>query len=496
MDSLAPKTVFYSKGFPRNILSFHDIDNADLLFREFISSPRPHLLSSSTCLPWCDISPLVDWMCSDMVEFLDKDLNEATTHRSTNDFDICEHAALQALKEKESARQQQEYQRQLEEYERNRPCYSSYAEQQRLSRERHNVYENQIRDVRKQISDLRRTSFDTGRLEQDLHRLRIREEDLIEKKDSNMRILTIECPSRPAPPKPSKLDAQIQQLKTKWQEEREMAASKRLIIRELESSAIRSMLSGKMKSRRSSDLKTLLQHSRSCEASDPRDRIYAFLGLAHQDYGIIPNYSFENTVVAALIQAAQQIIKYDKNLDILQHVSRGRDKLGTFLPTWVPDWTSREIISSLETYTSKFVSKGSHVAFNASNGLSAEPAFRYDKSNETNVDLKVKGVVLDHLDELEGPVNQFPDLSRFQTARRCCDNIIAPKYALLDDEVWVLHGSSMPVLLRAEGEDTYALLGEVLLLEDNALTPSPLMFGQLLQGTNISEVETREIWLI
>ena len=242
------------------------------------------------------------------------------------------------------------------------------------------------------------------------------------------------------------------------------------------------------------DLKILLQHSRNCEASDPRDRVYAFLGLAHRSYGIDPDYSFANTVIHTLIQTAQHIIRYDKSLNILQHVGRGRDKLGTFLPTWVPDWTSKEVASSFDRYTSSLDSKGKHIAFNASNGLCTEPVFRHDKTGEANIDLKVKGVFLDHLDEPKGPVSLFPDLSRFVTSHG--GNIVAPRSALIDDEVWVLYGATRPVLLRAEGEDSYAFLGEVLQVEDDWHTSSPLMFGELFKGKNTAKVEEREIWLI
>jgi hypothetical protein len=84
-------------------------------------------------------------------------------------------------------------------------------------------------------------------------------------------------------------------------------------------------------------LKELLQHSRECRASDPRDKVYAFLGLADQGYGIIPKYTWENTIVHVLIHIAQRIITFEGNLHILEHVGEGREKLGTLLPSWVPD---------------------------------------------------------------------------------------------------------------------------------------------------------------
>jgi hypothetical protein len=43
------------------------------------------------------------------------------------------------------------------------------------------------------------------------------------------------------------------------------------------------------------DIKALLEHSRNCKTSDPRDRIYAFIGLADPRYGIIPSYESMST---------------------------------------------------------------------------------------------------------------------------------------------------------------------------------------------------------
>jgi hypothetical protein len=100
---------------------------------------------------------------------------------------------------------------------------------------------------------------------------------------------------------------------------------------------VTSFMKGKARQKKVFGLKELLQHSRQCQASDPRDRIYAFLGLADQGYGIIPKYTWENTIVHVLIHTAQRIITFEGNLDILEHVSEGREKLGILLPSWVPD---------------------------------------------------------------------------------------------------------------------------------------------------------------
>jgi len=101
-------------------------------------------------------------------------------------------------------------------------------------------------------------------------------------------------------------------------------------------SAVSSVMGHKQSMRRTSDLRPLLEISRKLKASDPRDRVYAFLGLAHKEYGtLIPDYSPRKTVVHVLTDAAKAIIEIEKSLGVLEGVYRGRVNLGLYLPTWV-----------------------------------------------------------------------------------------------------------------------------------------------------------------
>ncbi|PMD12302.1 hypothetical protein NA56DRAFT_652584 [Hyaloscypha hepaticicola] len=252
-------------------------------------------------------------------------------------------------------------------------------------------------------------------------------------------------------------------------------------------------MKGKKNARRSLDLKTLLWHSRNCDASDSRDRVYAFLGLAHKGYAIAPDYTTKNTVVHVLIETARRIIEHEKTLNILEHVYHGREKLGLFLPTWVPDWTTKEIDCDFKEYASLPTPHQERRLFDASKGLRIETEFRKDEANEANVDMKVKGVLVDILDELEGPVRGFEDLASFLTPGS--QRIITSKSALLDDEVWVLHGASKPVLLRPEDDDTYGFLGEVIVFENDG-TLSDVMFGRMIELADQGTAETRECWLV
>jgi heterokaryon incompatibility protein (HET) len=91
-----------------------------------------------------------------------------------------------------------------------------------------------------------------------------------------------------------------------------------------------------------STLLRLLNNSfveRTAGATDPRDRIFAFLGIASdaEKLGIVADYSESNTYQDVFIATARAIAT-TSTVDILafaQH--RERSPFG--LPSWVPDWT-------------------------------------------------------------------------------------------------------------------------------------------------------------
>lgn len=86
---------------------------------------------------------------------------------------------------------------------------------------------------------------------------------------------------------------------------------------------------------------------RSLKATDPRDKVYAFLGLLNHTNNtpldLIPNY--ELSVTECYCATAKAILRYKRNLDCL-YVERPSTSIGE-LPTWVPDWSSGTNIVSL-----------------------------------------------------------------------------------------------------------------------------------------------------
>lgn len=88
----------------------------------------------------------------------------------------------------------------------------------------------------------------------------------------------------------------------------------------------------------------LLNLHRDCAATDPRDHVYALLGLsgdAH-DIGLMPNYNL--SVQDIYKDLAVKHIRTTKSLDIICSCRKERN---FELPSWVPDWSSGQVISGI-----------------------------------------------------------------------------------------------------------------------------------------------------
>ncbi|KAM6516560.1 hypothetical protein FALCPG4_014742 [Fusarium falciforme] len=93
--------------------------------------------------------------------------------------------------------------------------------------------------------------------------------------------------------------------------------------------------------RRPLHLLSVLSHFRDLKATDPRDKIFAFLNLAEDDLGLIPNYSAG--VRDVFIQAARAMVNKRKGsiLAVLSHLQDSSDTRIQGLPSWVPDFSAR-----------------------------------------------------------------------------------------------------------------------------------------------------------
>lgn len=55
-------------------------------------------------------------------------------------------------------------------------------------------------------------------------------------------------------------------------------------------------------------LSALMYHGRNCKSTDPRDKVFAFLGLADPRYNISLDYSTSRTMNTILTEVAARII--------------------------------------------------------------------------------------------------------------------------------------------------------------------------------------------
>ena len=128
--------------------------------------------------------------------------------------------------------------------------------------------------------------------------------------------------------------------------------------------------------------KTLLQFlsdTRHCKASDPRDKIYAVLGMTPEagEQALTPDYNLSTRDTFAKV--TRFFIARDKNLNVLCQV-QGTPSIPD-MPSWVPDWSSPPRSNTIGLI------RDSASPYKASRDLPAQFSFSSDKSI-----LSIKGV--------------------------------------------------------------------------------------------------------
>ena len=312
---------------------------------------------------------------------------------------------------------------------------------------------------------------------------------------------------KPPPQKPTPLPAEAVPVQEadEWHNRKGRIASLQEHIKGLDAAPIGSVLNGRVrKMGRKADLKQLLSHSRNCLSSDDRDRVYAFLGLGHRGYAISPMYSAQNTIIHVLLETAKQILIHDRSLDLLEYVNHGRDRLGHLLPSWVPDWTSKYEESGLEEYVAMCIEMHGKRPFCASKSSPWTPEFHSDENDMSNLDLKVRGTLVDIIDDTAGQVEGFPRLSQYMLPDG--RQVVAVSTVLEEDQVWVLHGSSKPVVLRPEicDDNAFAYISNAVIFAsegDGGAVSSPehhdknCCLSKIMFGEELGNKPVAEIWL-
>ncbi|KAM5350277.1 hypothetical protein ACJ41O_006782 [Fusarium nematophilum] len=81
-----------------------------------------------------------------------------------------------------------------------------------------------------------------------------------------------------------------------------------------------------------------LHRARYSLATDPRDKIYALLGLAYDAQHFVPEPSYMSSMVDTFTEFATSLLTNGEPLSII-YLRSGRRKVDGDLPSWVPDWT-------------------------------------------------------------------------------------------------------------------------------------------------------------
>ncbi|KAJ9602679.1 hypothetical protein H2200_012873 [Cladophialophora chaetospira] len=138
----------------------------------------------------------------------------------------------------------------------------------------------------------------------------------------------------------------------------------------------------------SQNIRRMLEAARSCQVTDPRDRVYAFLGLVDSGYSIEPDYKSSNSLQDLFCYTCKRTILFEQSLDILSHA---QDKYRTEddgLPSWVPDWSHERQMPMLQTMDTHFEASGE---------FKAAAEFRKDSDRKSGRVLRVQCLVIDQL---------------------------------------------------------------------------------------------------
>ncbi|KAF5976243.1 heterokaryon incompatibility protein or allele [Fusarium bulbicola] len=224
---------------------------------------------------------------------------------------------------------------------------------------------------------------------------------------------------------------------------------------------VAAMMNGRSKHEsQAGDLHVLLRHARNFQASDTRDKIYAFVGLARDNYGFKPSYSDENTAVDVHSDVARRIVEIDRDLNyVLEQSFVGRRDLGLFLPSCVPDWNcteDRDILLELQNLTDEDRESNAPLALLAYWPTESQDPY-YEAVKDRGLSLRVTGRHFVTLPRESREIS--PNLQRFETESGLV--IYAPKTARPKDEIWLLSGCEWLVFLRDEGKDKYCFGGFV-----------------------------------
>ena len=137
------------------------------------------------------------------------------------------------------------------------------------------------------------------------------------------------------------------------------------------------------------DLETLLYGYRRCLASDPRDKVFALVGIAGGQDAAAYTPDYSKDVLEVYRDLAIRLIIAEQNPDALVHCAYIVGSKSPLLPSWVPDWSQ-----TLSTNCSPMLNPGT---YNAAGGTSLKGRLSEDLD-----ELFLDGVILNKVEVLGG----------------------------------------------------------------------------------------------
>lgn len=136
------------------------------------------------------------------------------------------------------------------------------------------------------------------------------------------------------------------------------------------------------------ELRTLILHTRACQATDPRDNVFSILGLADPDlWGLKADYRL--SVTQTFISGARTCISKKQSLDILSGCQNPERANG--LPSWIPNltdgWKARPFLTTSQRHAAEVMA-------------GEDPDFEFEDLENGMCVLKAKGRLLDEIDVL------------------------------------------------------------------------------------------------
>ena len=237
------------------------------------------------------------------------------------------------------------------------------------------------------------------------------------------------------------------------------------------------------------DLTIIAENMHKFSAKDPRDLVYAFIGLIGSEWGIKSDYSPHITLHHVLVTITRLLIQHWNRLDILVDALRRSGEFGFQLPSWVPDWT----VPRSSAMQPPPELRDSMRKFRASKSTKADALFFAHQGEELYIHLEVTGIEGDTLSQIEH--DTYGDEQYFRSVRGRL--IFASASAKVDDTVWVIHGADPVFVLRHEKNDCYVLISTAFVIDPGEPARfSPIMDGELIDREDRGEVTCRSIRII